>query len=95
MLSCSSFLTINDSLRQPNRRPASLVCLHVAFIFTVSCVSMLTQQFPAAVLDQVEVLMQAARELGLQVRPVKETLIDMAVSLIQLGVAKPRPKQSS
>ena len=39
--------------------------------------------------------MQAATELGLQVRPVKETLIDMAVSLIQLGVAKPRPKQRS
>ena len=56
---------------------------------------MLTQQFPAAVLGQLEVLMQAARELGLQVRPVKETLVDMAVTLIQLGVAKPRPKQSS
>ena len=36
--------------------------------------------------------MQAAKELGLQLTPVKETLIDMAVTLIQLGIAKPRPK---
>lgn len=36
--------------------------------------------------------MQAARELGLQVTPVKETFIDMAVTLIQLGIAKPRLK---
>lgn len=36
--------------------------------------------------------MQAAQELGLQLTPVKETLIDMAVTLIQLGIAKPRPK---
>ena len=36
--------------------------------------------------------MQAAQELGLQVTPVKETLIDMAVTLIQLGIATPRPK---
>ena len=37
-------------------------------------------------------IMQAAKELGLQLTPVKETLIDMAVTLIQLGIAKPRPK---
>ena len=36
--------------------------------------------------------MQAARELGLQVTPVEETLIDMATTLIQLGIAKPRTK---
>ena len=36
--------------------------------------------------------MQAARELGLNVTPVEETLIDMAVTLIQLGIAKPRIK---
>lgn len=36
--------------------------------------------------------MQAAKELKLQLTPVKETLIDMAVTLIQLGIAKPRPK---
>lgn len=36
--------------------------------------------------------MQATQELGLQLTPVKETLIDMAVTLIQLGIAKPRPK---
>ena len=36
--------------------------------------------------------MQAAKDLGMQLTPVKETLIDMAVTLIQLGIAKPRAK---
>ncbi|KAL3150817.1 hypothetical protein ABBQ32_000577 [Trebouxia sp. C0010 RCD-2024] len=35
---------------------------------------------------------KAAQELGLQVTPVEETLVDMAVTLIQLGIAKPRLK---
>lgn len=39
-------------------------------------------------------ILQAARELGLQVTPVEETLIDMATTLIQLGIAKPRMKSA-
>lgn len=35
---------------------------------------------------------QATKELGLQLTTVKETLVDMAVTLMQLGVAVPRPK---
>ncbi len=40
-------------------------------------------------------MLQAAKELGLQVTPVKETLVDMAVTLIQLGIAVPRPKMTA
>ena len=35
---------------------------------------------------------QAAQELGLQLTPVKETLVDMAVTLMQLGIVIPKPK---
>ncbi len=35
---------------------------------------------------------QATKELGLQLTSVNETLVDMAVTLMQLGVAVPRPK---
>jgi hypothetical protein len=35
---------------------------------------------------------QAVKELGLQLTTVNETLVDMAVTLMQLGVAVPRPK---
>jgi hypothetical protein len=31
-------------------------------------------------------------ELGVHNRPLKETIVDGAVTLIQLGIAKPRPK---
>ena len=37
--------------------------------------------------------LQAARELGIEPLPVNETLVDMAVTLIQLGIAKPKLKQ--
>ncbi len=35
---------------------------------------------------------QATKELGLQFTTVNETLVDMAVTLMQLGLAIPRPK---
>ena len=34
---------------------------------------------------------QAGKELGLQLTTVQETLVDMAVTLMQLGIAVPRP----
>ena len=34
---------------------------------------------------------KAEKELGLQLRPVKEAICDMAVTLIQLGLAAPKP----
>lgn len=37
---------------------------------------------------------KSVKELGLQMTPVKETLVDMAVTLLQLGIATPRQKQS-
>ncbi len=37
---------------------------------------------------------QAAKELGLQLTTVNETLVDMAVTLMQLGIAVPRPKRT-
>ena len=39
-------------------------------------------------------LVQAAQELGVALTPVKETLVDMAVTLIQLGIATPRLKST-
>ena len=33
---------------------------------------------------------QAQRELGLSVTPVRQTLVDMAVTLVQLGTARPK-----
>jgi hypothetical protein len=33
-------------------------------------------------------------ELGLALTPVKETLTDMAATLIQLGLAQPKPRKS-
>ena len=33
-------------------------------------------------------------ELGLQLTPLKETLVDMAVTLLNLGVAKLKPKSN-
>ena len=36
---------------------------------------------------------RVTRELGLVLTPVKETLLDMAATLIALGLATPRPKQ--
>ena len=47
------------------------------------CVSLLTC---------IRVCMQATRELGIVPLPVEETLIDMAVTLIQLGIVKPKLK---
>lgn len=49
-------------------------------------------QFTSTRFERCAPCMQAAQELGMQLTPVKETLIDMAVTLIQLGIAKPRPK---
>ena len=50
-----------------------------------SCLSTVIVQF---------FVMQSVKELGLQMTPVKETLVDMAVTLLQLGIATPRQKQS-
>ncbi len=35
---------------------------------------------------------KAPKELGLKLRPVTETIVDMAQSLIDLGVANPKSK---
>lgn len=37
---------------------------------------------------------RAATELGLALTPAKATLVDMATTLLALGVAKPIPKES-
>jgi uncharacterized protein (UPF0548 family) len=33
------------------------------------------------------------RELGLAITPVKETVLDMATTLVRLGLATPKPRQ--
>ena len=37
--------------------------------------------------------LQAQRELGLQVTPIQSTIVDMAVTLFQLGIATPKPRK--
>jgi hypothetical protein len=37
-------------------------------------------------------LLQVQRELGLHITPVRSTLIDMAATMLQLGLAAPKPK---
>lgn len=39
--------------------------------------------------------LQAVRELGLSITPVSKSVVDMAESLIQLGIATPRRQQAT
>ncbi len=47
---------------------------------------------PCYIISQSSGLLQVQKELGLQIHPWQESIIDMATTLIQRGIAKPVPK---